>query len=204
MDSYLDNLNRLNLSLSCASISDVSHFREVLQVKLATFPESMQDELSDIQEFFEDENAHGLILRKDKKPIGVIKGNHLQEGNTESDILESSTLKEIEDVTFYIAIIAVMKEARSKRALDFLIHEMALDLRRFDYQFATAHARVSNGVSGLLQKRYGAKVLASFDDWCEYGEPFDYVLIDLDNLPLQSSIRRKVYRIFRRIYRLFL
>jgi hypothetical protein len=41
------------------------------------------------------------------------------------------------------------------------------------------HARVSQGLSGILQKRYGAKFFRRIENWYGFGEPFDYLELDL-------------------------
>ena len=202
MDTYLSNLNRLNLAFYCEVVSTPEQVRIVAEVEKAVFPQDMQDSPSALHDFFLSEYAHGLILRYGRKAVGVLKGDHLSEENTCSELLQGDALMDIIDITFYMDSVGVMQDVRSPQVLDFLMHEMAVDLHRFDYQFVTAHARVKGGLSRLYQRRYGAKVLATYDNWCDFGEPFDYILVDLKNVPIQGLIRRSIYRLARRLYRL--
>ena len=39
--------------------------------------------------------------------------------------------------------------------------------------------RVSTGLSKVLQSRYGAKFLRRIEKWHDFGEPFDYLEIEI-------------------------
>jgi len=41
--------------------------------------------------------------------------------------------------------------------------------------------RVSNGLSGVLQKM-GAKKLRTIENWYDFNEPFDYLEFEVENL----------------------
>ena len=43
----------------------------------------------------------------------------------------------------------------------------------------TGHFKVSQGLSSVLEKRFGAKKFRRIENWCGYGEPFDYLEIDI-------------------------
>jgi len=202
MDTYLNNLNRWNIAYRCEVVVSQTHVSDVHLVEKAVFPEKMQDSLSDLKAFFANEEAHGLILRRGNKPVGVLKGLHLGLDNTSSELLNSEELIHKHDVTFYMDSVGILKDVRSTYVLDFLMHEMAIDMRRFNYQYVTAHARVKGGLSRLYQRRYKAKVLASYDDWGGFGETFDYILVDLKNIPVQSACRHLIYQFIRRLFAL--
>lgn len=197
MDTYLNNLNCWNLGFRCHTVFTEQHVKDVLAIEQAVFPSHMQDSFEELSEFFADEFAHGLILRKGRQPVGVLKGQHLDESNTPNDVLTLPELEGIRDATFYMDSVGILKEVRSTQVLDFLMHEMAVDMHRFDYQFVTAHARRKGGLSRLYQRRYKAKVLTTYDDWCGFGEAFDYILVDLNDVPVQTPLRRFIYRLAR-------
>ena len=203
MDTYLKNLNCWNLAYSCHTIYTDEHVKNVLAIEQSVFPEHMQDSLEELTDFFSDEFAHGLLLCKGRKPVGVLKGQHLDESNTPAELLLQPVLNGIRDVTFYMDSVGILEGVRSTQILDFLMHEMAVDMRRFDYQFVAAHARKKGGLSRLYQRRYKAKVLTTYENWCDFGEAFDYILVDLKNVPVQSPLRRFVYRSMRRIFSWF-
>lgn len=202
MDTYLNNLNRWNISYRCEVVASQAHINDVHLVEKAVFPEKMQDSLSDLKAFFANEEAHGLILRRGNKPVGVLKGLHLGLDNTSSELLYCEELIHKHDVTFYMDSVGILKDVRSTYVLDFLMHEMAIDMRRFGYQYVTAHARVKGGLSRLYRRRYKAKVLASYDDWGGFGETFDYILVDLKNIPVQNAYRHLIYQYIRRLFAL--
>lgn len=199
MDTYVNNLKRLNPSLNCRVVSSDDHVDEVWSIEKAVFPLHMQDSLDTLKSFFATDDAHGIIIYSKKAPVGVLKGHHLSLANTAADVLDAEDLKTKHDVTFYMDSVGVLESVRSTRLLDFLMHEMAVDMRRFDYQYVTAHARVKGGLSRLYRRRYKAKVLATYDDWSGFGEAFDYILVDLKNVPVQSQFRRTIYGLIRKI-----
>ena len=203
MDTYASNINRANLAYSCEVVSTPEQVSIVAEIEAAVFPQDMQDSLFELQGFFSNEYAHGLILRHGSQPVGVLKGHHVTESNTSVALLEGEALSDKIDVTFYMDSVGILPSVRSPQVLDFLMHEMAVDMHRFDYQFVTAHARVKGGLSRLYQRRYRAKVLATYDNWCDFGEPFDYILVDLKNVPIQGVVRRFIYRLARKFYGLF-
>ena len=203
MDTYRNNLKRWNLAFWCQPVSEKSHINDVLQIEQSVFPAFMQDSLEDLNAFFADEYAHGLVLRQGNRPVGVLKGQHLDDRNTPQELLDGPDLNAIRDVTFYMDSVGILKESRSNQVLDFLMHEMAVDMRRFDYQYVAAHARVKGGLSRLYQRRYKAKVIARYDDWQNFGEAFDYILVDLKNVPIQPLWKHSCLRFMRRITRCF-
>lgn len=55
------------------------------------------------------------------------------------------------------------------------------EARNRGYENVSMHARVSEGLSNIMQKRYGAKFFRRIENWHDFGEPFDYLEIDLKN-----------------------
>ena len=53
------------------------------------------------------------------------------------------------------------------------------EAKKRNYKKITMHARVSTGLSKVLQSRYGAKFLRRIENWHDFGEPFDYLEIEI-------------------------
>jgi len=60
-----------------------------------------------------------------------------------------------------------------------IINTIAEEAKKRGYKKIFAHARVENNLSGLLQKK-GAKKLRTIDNWHDFGEPFDYLEIEIE------------------------
>lgn len=201
MHSYIKNLNRINISLHCEVVDSNRHIHDFLSIEQSAFPDTMQENLEQLEEYFSEENTLGLVLYSEGRPIGAIKGHHFCEEVTGEKLLENPALKNIIDFTFYLDSIAVTKNARAPHILDFLIHEIAAELKQFDYQYMVAHLRVKGGLSRLCQHRYKGKVLETYDNWMGFDEKFDCLLFEFKDTPTQRYPQQQIYRWMRKAYR---
>ncbi len=157
--------------------------QSLMSIEEQCFPAQMQDSRLDFETSLKDEYSIGGILYRDNKPIGYLLGSHISELNSEDILTTNRFIQDHQDFIFYIDSIAILPEERSLIVFDFFLHEMHTIIHRFDYGYLTCHARKKNGFSRMLQRRFGAVVLASYVNWNEYNEPFDYLLIDISKYP---------------------
>jgi hypothetical protein len=59
-----------------------------------------------------------------------------------------------------------------------LLRALVAECRAKDFKALSMHTRTSEGLSAILKKRYGAKLLRTFDDWQGWGK-FEYLELDL-------------------------
>ncbi|WP_322608501.1 hypothetical protein [Pontiella agarivorans] len=166
----------------------------------------MQEEQSDFEEFLDDEFGSGMILYDDRTPIGYITGRHICEENSARALKENEFIREHQDEIFYISSLAILKEHRSIKTLEFLLHETNTLLKSIGYNYFVAYVRKRHGLSRLLAHRTSCEILHTTENWEETGEPFDYCLVNLNSLPslplaadyffhYLRMIRRKLKRI---------
>jgi len=163
------------------------HMPDLLALESACFPDDMRDGAEEFLRLFEDPYAHGLLLFKDGKAIGLLSGTHLSENNTPDSVLELERIQSVEPQTFFIDNISMHPKARSLRHIQYLFQEMAIALKGFDYCYVSGHARISNGWSRRVRRIFQAEVIAHIPDWHDFGEPFDYVLAEIDSVPIASN-----------------
>ena len=161
----------------------------------------MQENAQDFATFLADEYSIGLILHEDTKPIGYILGYHIHELNSARALESNEFIQENQDRIFYISSLAILKEHRSVIALEFLIHEMALVLKSYDYDYFVAYVRKRHGLSRLLARRLSCEILHTQENWEDTGEPFDYCLVDLASIPSLSPFFNYVFNWLRRARR---
>ncbi|MEM9101618.1 MAG: GNAT family N-acetyltransferase [Pseudomonadota bacterium] len=198
---YKKNLYRFPLALIADLIDIKIHSNTMMKIEKACFPERMQEDLTHFYRFFKDKNALGLLLYWLNEPVGYVTATHAYDDMTDNYFTTSADLRETQKVTGYIDSIAVLEEYRSIKNLDFLLHELAVLMRDIDYRYLAAHVRKKNGFSRLMQRRYGAKVIKHYENWSEFNEPFDFILIDLKYVKTLPSIYDYFFHVLRIFYR---
>lgn len=79
----------------------------------------------------------------------------------------------------YVESIAILPEYRSLKNFSSLIENFVSIAKEKGYKRITMHARTTNGLSDILQKRGKAKFERRIENWYGFGEPFDYLVIEL-------------------------
>ena len=81
--------------------------------------------------------------------------------------------------TLYIEAIMILDEYRSLKNLLEMWNTFVTEAKNRGYKKITSHTRVSQGLSKISQKRFGAKFIRRIDNWCDYKEPFDYLEFEI-------------------------
>ncbi|MDO6460964.1 GNAT family N-acetyltransferase [Granulosicoccaceae sp. 1_MG-2023] len=113
------------------------------------------------------------------KPVGYICGMPLEHPNCPYDPVLDPPQGWQQHNTLYIDNIAIVPEYRGTQALNFMFDAYTCFVNRKGYSRCTAHARRANGLSLYLQRRMGFECLAHCRNWCETGEDFDYLRLQM-------------------------
>lgn len=183
INSYKENLYRFPLSLSVHLIESRRHINDVMAIESQCFPEAMQYSKQDFESFFRSEHSTGLILCHDGQPIGYFAGTDLCEDNVGDLLLSDPFISRVADETLYLESIAIVPKHRSLLTLDFLAHEMAALVKGYDYKYAVGHIRKKHGLPQLVQRRFEGRILKTYDEWQNYGEAFEFFVLDLNQIP---------------------
>jgi hypothetical protein len=175
--------------VQCLDPVTKNHIRSLVEIETKCFPPQMQESEQDFEDFLEDEYAVCWILYRDNKIIGYLLGSHISELNSDDILATNKFFRKQEEYIFYLSSIAILKEERSTLVFDFLFHEMAIVLKSYDYYYIAAHVRINHGFSSKLQHRFKAAVIKTYDNWNNYNEPFDYLLIDMAEIPTLPGLQ---------------
>jgi len=151
--------------------------KEILSVEQSSFPEEMQSDIEDLKETLE--NRKGIhIIAKDEKGniVSYLSSKPLTDAYEELSYYDPE-LRPEEDV-LYIESIATKPESRGIGIFLKILKTLKEKAEEKRYKKITAHVRVKNNLSHILQKK-GAKKLRTIENWHYFGEPFDYLEIEI-------------------------
>lgn len=142
-------------------------------------PEAMQYEREDLRSCFESEKGiHVLIKNSEGKIVGYLTSLPKDEEYADLHTEDPDFTKD--ESSLYVESI-VIKDGDFATARSVLNAFMGKVVEK-GYKNVSMHVRVSQGLSDILQKRYGAKFYRRIENWYGFGEPFDYLEIDLSNI----------------------
>ncbi len=81
--------------------------------------------------------------------------------------------------SLYVYDVAIGDKERSLANFLNLVRTLTKEARAKNFKVLSMHTRTSEGLSTILQKRYDAKLIRTLDNWQGYGEPFDYLEIEI-------------------------
>ncbi|MBI4709017.1 MAG: GNAT family N-acetyltransferase [Candidatus Portnoybacteria bacterium] len=162
-------------------------FRQVCEIEKESFPEKVQSSPEDLKEVLENKDGIHLFI---KDEAGEIAGNILSLRQNQ----EYKDLKKFDpDITndkdaLYVESVAIRPQKQGMAAFKNAWQALVEEAKSQHYKKIAMHARVSTGFSEALQKRYNAKFVRRLQNWYNFGEPFDYLEIEIpeDNIEKQK------------------
>lgn len=156
---------------------------DILSIDKEIFP-TMPVAEEEIRETLESGGVQVVLKGADAKTVGyIISLPHAEAYEFLSDI--DPELVAV-DGGLYVESIGILPEHRSLKNFNQLWTTFAAEAKRKGFKKITAHARISEGLSDVLQKRFGAQKHRTLDNWADFEEPFDYIEIDLGTDPETS------------------
>jgi hypothetical protein len=163
---------------------DQPTLEEIQKLDDSVMPEDMKYESGDLKECFESkEGIHILVKNNNGEIIGYLTS---LPKNIEYEFLHNEDPEfTMDDTSIYVESVVIKGGdfANAKNVFNSFMQE-AVDR---GYKNVSMHARVSQGLSNVLQKRYGAKFFRRIENWYGYGEPFDYLEIYLNDLTKDNN-----------------
>ncbi|MCD6471110.1 GNAT family N-acetyltransferase, partial [bacterium] len=140
---------------------------QLAEVEEAAFPPEMRLGEETIRSVLKSETPQ-IILKLNNKPAAYILTIPATEmGTGGKDAL-------------YIWDIGARPEVRGIKTIKALYDKLIEEAKRRKYKKLTAHVRVSQHLSDVLQKRYGWKFIKRIENWAGFNEPFDYLEYNLE------------------------
>ncbi|MBD3282621.1 MAG: hypothetical protein GF387_03400 [Candidatus Portnoybacteria bacterium] len=150
---------------------------QILEVEKASFPEQMQSDIEDLRETLENERGIQLITKnKEDKIVSYLSSEPIEDAYEELKDYDPE-LKPEKD-SLYVESIATRPENRDIKILLKNLNTIKKEAREKGYRKITAHVRVNNNLSNVLQKK-GFKKLRTMKNWHNFNEPFDYLELEL-------------------------
>jgi hypothetical protein len=153
-----------------------SDFKDILELDRAIFP-GMEVEEEELRESFESKGVQVILRGSDGEAVGYITSLphdeaylFLKAGDPELEPRASAV---------YVESIGILPENRSLKNVRDMWEAFSDDAKEKGFTKVTGHFRVSQGLSTVAQKRFGGKFLRRLENWSGFGEPFDYIEIDL-------------------------
>ena len=85
-----------------------------------------------------------------------------------------------EEKFLYLESIAIRLDIKPEKVLPVFLNSLFESARKNNFEKVVMHARVNNGFSEKMQKFYQAQYFRRLENWYNFGEPFDYVEVDLE------------------------
>jgi len=152
--------------------------KEILDVEKQSFPKEIQSSAEDLKEILE--NSDGIhLLAKDVagKVVGALLS--LRQSQEYEDLKKYDPDFINDETALYVESVAIKPNFRSLEVANKLLKTLIEQAEKKQYKKITMHTRVSNGLSDILQKRCGANFKKRIENWYGFGEPFDYLEIEL-------------------------
>jgi hypothetical protein len=203
MKNYKNNLYKFPLSLYLKDIEIETDLNLLMSIDNQCFEDKLRTSADELKEFFDDEYSFGSILYQDGKAIGYYSAafEDIEDEDSELNLLE--VMKEEAD-TCHMYNISIIPEFRSIITLDYMAHECFFKAKQLEYDHITSTSRVKTGLSRLFKQRYGGKILKRYENWENYGEPFDFMYFNIKRFPFLPKPIRSLFNLLRRVRRILI
>lgn len=151
--------------------------RGISRVGELSFPPEMQSNLEDLRETLEDKEGIQIITREEGgEIISYLSSKPLEKAYEQ--LRDYDPELKPEEGVLYVESIATIPESRDVGIFLKTLNTLKERARERGYKKITAHVRVQNNLSSLLQKK-GARKIRTIENWHNFGEPFDYLEIEV-------------------------
>jgi ribosomal protein S18 acetylase RimI-like enzyme len=156
---------------------DDETLKGILKVEEESFPEIMQSDLEDLRETLENKKGIQIIVKNEKgEIISYLSSKPLKDAYEELKDYDSELLPQKD--ALYVESIATKPENRDLGLFLKIVNNLLKEAKKRGYKKICAHVRIKNNLSEILQKR-GAKKLRTIENWHNFGEPFDYLEMEI-------------------------
>lgn len=152
--------------------------QDILDIDKKIFP-TMPVEEKEIRETLESNGVQILLRDIESKTVGYIISLPHDDAYEFLSETDPNIIKETDGL--YVESIGILPEHRSLKNFNQLWRTFATEARQKGFKKITAHVRVSEGLSSVLQKRFGAVKFRTYDNWANFNEPFDYLEMGLED-----------------------
>lgn len=153
--------------------------KQIFQVEKDCFPKQMQLEKEELRELIDNPESIKFIVRDANNRIF----SYLVALSMDK---EYQWLKDYDkelspdEESLYLESIAIRPDIKPEKVLPDFLESLFKKAKQENFKKLAMHARVNNEFSKKLQEFYGARFFRRLENWYDFGEPFDYLEIDLE------------------------
>ncbi len=163
-------------NIEVAEVVTDEEIQEIKALDDSVMSEQMQYDISDLRESFDSpEGVHILVKDSTGKIMGYLTSVPKDEEYEALCMADPEFIKD--ESSLYIE--SVLVKDGDLVTINKVFKLLLTEAGKKGYKNISMHARVSQGLSDILQKRYGAKFFRRIENWYGFGEPFDYLELDL-------------------------
>jgi len=158
---------------------DEETLKQIFQLEKDCFPEQMQSDDKELRELIEDPELIKYIVRDANDRIFSYLA-------AVPMVKEYEWLKDYDkelspdEKSLYLESIAIRPDIKPEKVLPDFLGALFKKAKNEKFNKLVMHARVNNEFSKKLQEFYAAKFFRRLENWHGFGEPFDYLEIDLE------------------------
>jgi len=156
---------------------DKNIVKEIVSINRAAFPQGWG--APDAERYYGDmlryEKSIHIILNDDCKKAGYLLA--IPQNNAFEELKNDDPRMEKGAGTYYIETLGIIPESRGKKGLSMMLEKLAGECRKREINKISLHARVSNKLGEIIQKKFKTIKIRRIEKWRYYNfeEPTDYI-----------------------------
>ncbi len=171
---------KINTIDSIKQLHDFSEIslEQILAVEREVFPPLMQSSPEEIKTIISNKKGIHLLIFNNEQIVGYLAS--VPHNDEYPDLIKYDKDFVLDDKALYIDSIAIKIGHRGLGLANLVFHELIKIAKQKGFDKISMHVRVSTGLSQRLQKLPAVAFIRRLDNWYNFGEPFDYLEIDLN------------------------
>ncbi len=160
---------------------DPAVLQAILQILRNSFPETWI--YDDAEEYYgrmlRSTKSINILLKDSGKNVGFLLA--IPQNDAVEEIKENDPEMRVDSATYYIETVGILPEFRGEKGFSVLLEKIIEECKKRGINKISLHARVSNHLSEIIQKKYRTAGLRRIRKWAYYNfeEPTDYMEIIL-------------------------
>ena len=156
---------------------DQNTVKEIVSINRGSFPSGWG--MSDTEQYYgsmlrNKTNIH-IVLNDAGKKAGYLLA--IPQNNAFEELKNDDPRMEKGAGTYYIETLGIIPESRGKKGLSMMLEKLAGECRKREINKISLHARVSNKLGEIIQKKFKTIKIRRIEKWRYYNfeEPTDYI-----------------------------
>lgn len=156
---------------------DEKTLAQIVEVESKSFPKVMRSKPKELKEILKSEGIHFFARDAKNSIIGYLSSLRQSEEYDELVKDDPEFLNDPENL--YVESIAVVPGRRREKTATHFLRLLIEQAAALGFKKVTMHARIESKFSDLVQNEFEVQPLRRIENWHGFGEPFDYLEIDL-------------------------